>query len=85
MNPNNFPKIVQLRDGTLLTIRPLLKNDEKGLLEYMKQDLNSARITCRLKNGVEVTLPVAGCSDKTKKLACQKKYGFTGEVLDCKK
>lgn len=34
MNPRYFPKIVRLRDGTDLIIRPLLKKDEIKLREY---------------------------------------------------
>jgi len=34
MNPYNFPKTVKLKDGTQLVIRPLRKEDEKGLLQY---------------------------------------------------
>ncbi|MFO8083236.1 MAG: GNAT family N-acetyltransferase [Desulfobacterales bacterium] len=34
MNPHYFPKMVRLRDGTNLIIRPLLKSDEQKLREY---------------------------------------------------
>jgi len=34
MNPYDFPKTVQLKDGTSLVIRPLRKEDENRLLDY---------------------------------------------------
>ena len=59
MKPNAFPKTVKLKDGTCLTIRPLRKEDENGLLEYflklpekevarLKDDITDPRVVERM-------------------------------------
>jgi len=47
MNLEEYPKEIKLRDGSVLTLRPMVREDEEGLMEFFRGIPESERIYLR--------------------------------------